>query len=453
MEDMEQQVEPQEISEDVADTETGESAEEVVLVEAVDSETTPEPIPKKKSKGSFWKGTLCGALFALVLCAIVLVASGVFEKGKEEQQNSFIQDFLNSEGLVTTETESKLKNIRSIIDEIYLYSDEIDEELLQENIVRGYVEGLEEPYTVYYNEEETTALFESTSGTFGGIGVVIMQDRTTGLATFTTIYDDCPGKKAGFKSGDIVYKVNGEDVSGMDLDSIVTRIRGEVGTDVEITVLRGETGEEYTGVATRALIENNTVEYEMKDDKLGYIQLTAFETVTYDQFKEALEDLTKQGMKGLIVDLRNNTGGNLDTVCEILDLILPKGTIVSIKDKNGNGQTFSSDDKNKLDVPLVVLTNGYSASASEIFAGAVQDYEIGKLVGTKTYGKGIVQNIYSLGDGTSLKVTSSEYFTPNGRNIHEKGIEPDVEIEYVYDEVNPDKDNQLDKAIEVLKGM
>lgn len=451
MEDMEQKLETQETVEEVSEVEAVEAVEENVASEEI--ETVPASTPKKKSHKNFWKGVVCGALFSVVICGVVLVATGVFQKDGQQGTNSFIEDFVNSSGLVTPETQSKLRNIRSIIDEIYLYSDKIDEKLLQENIVRGYVAGLKEPYTVYYNEEETTALFESTSGTFGGIGVVIMQDRTTGLATFTTIYEDCPGKKAGFKSGDIVYKVNGEDVSGMDLDSIVTRIRGEVGTEVEITVLRGETGEEYTGVATRALIENDTVEYEMKDGKLGYIQLTAFESVTYDQFKEALEDLTKQGMKGLIVDLRNNTGGNLDTVCEILDLILPKGTIVSIKDKNGNGQTFSSDDANKLEVPLVVLTNGYSASASEIFAGAVQDYEIGKLVGTKTYGKGIVQNIYSLGDGTSLKITSSEYFTPNGRNIHEKGIEPDVEIEYQYDEANPDKDNQLEKAIEVLKGM
>lgn len=432
MEDMEQQIELQEITDQVV------------------SAVIPESTPRRKGTRNFWKGALCGAVSTMIVCAVILIASGVFNK---EEENNLLHDFLNSSSLVTDETEAKLKNIRLLIDEIYLYSDKIDEKLLQENIIRGYVAGLNEPYTVYYNEQETTALFESTSGTFGGIGVVIMQDRTTGLATFTTIYDDCPGKAAGFKSGDIVYKVNGEDVSGMDLDSIVTRIRGEVGTEVEITVLRGETGEEYTGVATRALIENDTVEYEMKDGKLGYIQLTAFEDVTYEQFKEALEDLTKQGMKGLIVDLRNNTGGNLKTVCEILDLILPKGTIVSIKDKNGNGQAFSSDDEHKLNVPLVVLTNGYSASASEIFAGAVQDYEIGQLVGTKTYGKGIVQNIYNLGDGTSLKITSSEYFTPNGRNIHEKGIEPDVEVEYLYDEANPDRDNQLDKAIEVLKGM
>ena len=193
-----------------------------------DMEQQIESTPKRKKIRNFWKGALCGALFSLVVCAIVLVKTGIL--------------WVEDGSLITGETELKLRNIRSLIDDIYLYSDEIDEDTLQENIIRGYVAGLNEPYTVYYNEEETTALFESTSGTFGGIGVVIMQDRTTGLATFTTIYDGCPGKKAGFKSGDIIYKVNGEDVSGMDLDSIVTLIRGEVGTDVEITVLRGETG-------------------------------------------------------------------------------------------------------------------------------------------------------------------------------------------------------------------
>lgn len=408
-----------------------------------------EEVEVQKPKNNFWKGALCGALTMLVICGIVIGVSGVM-KTPDNSIGNAVSDSKDDDSLVTDATVQKLKKIRSIIDETYLYSDKIDEKLLQEYLIRGYVAGLEEPYTVYYNEKETTALFESTSGTFGGIGVVIMQDRTTGLATFTTIYENCPGEAAGFKSGDIVYKVNGEDVSGMDLDSIVTRIRGEVGTDVEITVLRGDKMEEYTGVATRALIENDTVNYEMKDGKIGYIQLTGFEDVTLGQFEEALNDLTKQGMKGLIVDLRNNTGGNLATVCEILDLILPEGLVVSIKDKKGNSQGYSSDAEHQLNVPLVVLTNGYSASASEIFAGAVQDYGIGTLVGTKTYGKGIVQNIYSLGDGTSMKITSSEYFTPNGRNIHEIGIEPDVEIEYVSNEADPNADNQLDKAIEVL---
>lgn len=426
-----------------------EDMEQVEHTESVDEfvETTRNEIPKKKKKiNNFWKGMLCGALSMLVICTVIDSVTG---QSSIDPLDALHTD--SEESLVTDETVSKLKKIQSILQQIYLYSDDIDKAALMDSLIKGYVAGLNEPYTVYYNEEETTALFETTSGTFGGIGVVIMQDRTTGLATFTTIYEDCPGEAAGFKSGDIVYKVNGEDVSGMDLDSIVSRIRGEVGTEVEITVLRGDTLEEYTGVATRALIENDTVDYEMKSGNIGYILLTGFEDVTYEQFKNALEDLKSQGMKGLVVDLRNNTGGNLSTVCEILDLILPKGTIVSIKDKSGNGQVYSSDEENKLEVPLVVLTNGYSASASEIFAGAVQDYGIGTLVGTTTYGKGIVQNIYSLGDGTSLKVTSSEYFTPNGRNIHGTGITPDVEIEYVYDEANPNADNQLDKALEVLK--
>lgn len=421
-----------------------ENMENIENIDVIEQTPEVEPKPKKKKKNNgFWKGLFCGAIIMLLI--------GLAIRGSESKDNELLlPNLTEGSGIVSNTTLLKLEKIQQIIDQIYLYSDDVDEAALQDSILKGYVAGLNEPYTIYYNEEETTKLFESTSGTFGGIGVAIMQDRTTGLATFTTIYKDCPGEKAGFKTGDIVYKVNGEDVSGMDLDSIVTRIRGEVGTEVEITVIRGDKSEEYTAVATRALIENNTVEYEMKDGKIGYIQLTAFESVSFKQFETALDELTNQGMKGLIVDLRNNTGGNLDTVCEILDLLLPKGTIVSTKDKNGNGQTFSSDESHKLNVPLVVLTNGYSASASEIFAGAVQDYKIGTLVGTKTYGKGIVQNIYNLGDGTSIKITSSEYFTPNGRNIHGIGIEPDVTVEYKYDEANPDADNQLDKAIEIL---
>lgn len=398
---------------------------------------------EQKPKNHFLKGALCGALAMLAICLVVggtlimFVGSDYGMTGNEKN------------GIVTNDTLNKLSLIQSYIDEIYLYSDEMDAEVMQDHLIKGYVNGLQEPYSVYYNEAETTALFESTSGTFGGIGVGIMQDTTSGLITFTKIYKDCPGEKAGFKEGDIVYKVNDEDVTGQDLDTIVSKIRGEIGTDVEITVIRD--GEEYTGTATRSLIENDTVEYEMKADQLGYIQVAGFEEVTLKQFEEALDDLNKQGMKGLVIDLRSNPGGNLSTVCDMVDLILSEGTIVSIKDKNGNGEVYKAKKNDKLNVPLVVMINGYSASASEIFAGAVKDHELGTLVGTTTYGKGIVQNIYSLGDGTSLKITSSEYFTPSGTNIHGVGIEPDVEIEYEYDENNPEKDNQLEKAIEVLK--
>lgn len=400
---------------------------------------------EQKRKNQFWKGALCGALAMLVVCLIIGGTLIIFSLMGRSAINS------NEKGIVTNRTLQKLEAIQKLIDECYLYSNEVEEEVLQDYLIKGYVNGLQEPYSVYYDEAETTTLFESTSGTFGGIGVGIMQDTTSGLVTFTKIYKDSPGEKAGFKEGDIVYKVNGEDVTSQDLDTIVSQIRGEIGTEVEITVLRGDDMEEYTGTATRALIENDTVEYEMKDGKMGYIQVTGFEEVTLKQFEEALDDLNKQGMKGLIIDLRSNPGGNLSTVVDMVDLILSEGTIVSVKDKNGNGNVYTAKKDNKLDVPLVVMINGYSASASEIFAGAVKDHKLGTLVGTTTYGKGIVQNIYSLNDGTSLKITSAEYFTPNGTNIHGIGVAPDVEIEYEYDENNPEKDNQLEKAIEVLK--
>ena len=397
-----------------------------------------------KEKRSFWQGALCGALAVLLIICIGLGIFFILSPGMMPLKQP-------EGGVVDDATEKKLEKIQSIIDQAYLYHKDIDEEVLQEAIIDGYVAGLNEPYSVYYNEEETTTLFQSTSGVFGGIGVQISQDITNMVMTFVKVYEDNPGDDAGFLNGDILYKVDGEDVTGQPLDTVVAKIRGEVGTQVEITVLRGDNMKEYTSKVTRALIENDTVNYEMKEDKIGYISISGFEEVTYSQFDDALTQLTKEGMKSLIVDLRGNPGGNLATVVEMCDLILPKGTIVSIKDRNGKGTVYSSDNKSKLDVPLVVLIDGNSASASEIFAGAVKDYEIGTLVGTKTFGKGIVQNIYDLGDGTSLKITGSEYFTPNGTNIHGIGIAPDVEIPYEYDKENPDADNQLDKAIEILK--
>ncbi len=400
-------------------------------------------------KKNFWKGVLVGALAMFGISLVVggvLTATFLYLGGRNMISYSTTA---NEDSIVDAETLKKLEEIQKQIDDNYLYSDKIDSKSVQEAIIRGYVNGLNEPYSVYYDAKETAALFEMTSGTFGGIGVGIQQDKTSGLVTFTTIYKDAPGEKAGFKSGDIVYKVDGEDVSGQDLDTIVSKIRGEIGTEVEITVVRD--GEEYTAKATRALIENDTVHYEMKADGIGYIQVTAFEEVTYKQFEEAMNDLNKQNMKGLVIDLRNNGGGNLSTVCQMSDLILPKGNIVTIKDKNGNGQSYQSDDKTILDVPTVVLINGFSASASEIFAGAIQDYGVGTIVGTNSYGKGLVQGVFTLSDGTCVKLTTAEYFTANGRNIHGIGIKPDVEIEYKYDASNPTADNQMDKALEILK--
>lgn len=380
---------------------------------------------------NFLKGALCGALVML------LAMTGVRQ--------------IFGGAVIEKETENKLKTIDKIIDSAYLRSDELDKEQLQEYILKGYVAGLNDPYSIYFDEEETKEIFETTSGEFGGIGALMSQNRETMIVTMTNVYKDSPADKAGFRNNDILYKVDGEDISGQELDEIVKKVKGEKGTKVTITVLRGEEREEYEATVTRDIIEAQTVTYEMKEDDIGYIRLTEFDQVSLKQFEEALTDLQKQGMQALLVDLRGNPGGNLSTVCGIADLILPEGTIVSTKERDGQEQVYKSDDEQKLEIPLSVLVDGASASASEIFAGAVQDHGVGTIIGTTTYGKGVVQNIFDLKDGTSLKLTVSEYFTPNGRNIDGKGIEPDVEVKYVYNEKDPEEDNQLEKALEVTK--
>lgn len=346
--------------------------------------------------------------------------------------------------------EEKLGLLEELVDSYYM--GEKDGEALQEGLYKGYIDGLGDPYSVYYDEEETKDMQETTSGEYGGVGAVLSQNRDTGVITVLQVYPDSPAQKAGIKDGDILYKVNGEEVTGIDLSTVVSHIRGEEGTTVEISVLRGEDSEEITVTATRGKIEAVTVTYEMKENQVGYIRVTEFDSVTTEQYRSALEDLEQQGMQGLVVDLRSNPGGNLDTVVDMLDLMLPEGTVVSMEDKSGKETVYSSDEEHQFTKPLAVLMNGYSASASEIYAGAIQDYEAGEIVGTKSYGKGVVQSIFDLKDGTSVKLTIAEYFLPSGRSINGEGVMPDVEIAYEADEKNPDYDNQLEKAIEVVKG-
>lgn len=381
-----------------------------------------------KAKKNFLQGALFGAL--IMLCGTGVVSCGI---RLSEDASS----------------EEKLSVLKGLIDENYI--GDVDEEALEEGIYKGYIQGLEDPYSVYYNEEETKDLYETTEGEYSGIGAVLSQDLESGVITLVQIYEGSPAAKAGLKDNDILTKVGDIEVTGMDLSEVVTYIKGEKGTDVDLTVLRGEDAEEITVTATRDTVEAQTVKYEMLEGKTGYLSVSEFDSVTYAQYEEALNELTDQGMTGLIVDLRNNPGGNLNTVCEMLDLVLPKGTIVYTEDKDGKRETATSDDEHQINVPMVVLVNGNSASASEIYAGAIQDYGIGKIVGAQTYGKGVVQQIFDLGDGTSVKLTIAEYFTPNGRSIDGEGITPDVEVEYEADENNPEADNQLEKALEVMK--
>ena len=384
-------------------------------------------------KRGFLKGVLCGTLVTLVVAG----AAGMYLKNTGYGET------------IDKKTARKLEQIKDIIDDSYLKGDEIKESDLENFLLKGYVNGLKDPYSVYYNEEETKELYETTEGEYSGIGAVMSQNLETGVITMVNVYEDSPAEKAGFKNNDILYKVNGKDISTEDISKVVNKIKGEEGTEVTITVLRD--GKEYEATATREKLEAHTIEYEMKEDHIGYVRVTEFDMVTYNQFVEAITDLKKQGMKGIIIDLRGNPGGNLSTVCQMLDYILPEGLIVYTEDKDGKREVMTSDEEHKLEMPMTVLVDGRSASASEIFAGAIQDYQMGTLVGTTTYGKGVVQQLFDLKDGTCLKLTIAEYFTPKGRNIHEKGIKPDVEVEYQYDKNNADADNQLDKAIEVLK--
>ena len=399
---------------------------------------------QKKKKG-YGAGIVTGIL-ATVLVSLLLLGgfrvitntAGSYASGKVTEK----------------EVSKKLNKLNALIDKYYLYEDEIDTDQLAEGIYSGYTSALGDKYTVYYDEDETKALMESTSGTFSGVGATLTKDADTGYATIVNVYEDSPAEKAGLKAGDILEKIDDHEVGDEQLDTVVSWIKGEKGTDVKITVLRD--GEELELTATRDTIEVKTVSYEMKENQIGYIRVSEFDTVTYDQFKEALDDLEKQGMQGLIVDLRNNPGGSLDTVTNMLRLLLPEGTIVSTKDKNGKTDEITCDGTHEFKKPMAVLVNQYSASASEIFSGAVQDYGTAKIVGVTTYGKGVVQSILSLKDGSAFKLTTSRYFTPNGTCIQGIGIQPDVEIEYEFTgpedaKYSEEYDNQIQKALDVLQ--
>ena len=389
-----------------------------------------------KNKKGFLQGALCGALAMLLVAGLVSCGLKMKDSG-------------SGKDAVDSSTQKKVSELKELIDQNYM--GDVEEKQLEEGIYKGFISGLDDPYSVYYDEEETKSLYETTEGEYQGIGAVLSQNMNTGIITLVQIYDDSPAMKAGLKDNDILYKVNGEEVTGVELTEVVSHIKGEKGTTVEMTVLRGADNEEVTVTATRDTVEAQTVKYRMMDGQIGYVSVSEFDSVTYDQYQKALKDLEGQGMKGLVVDLRNNPGGNLNTVCDMLDLMLPKGLIVYTEDKDGNRQEASSDDENQFTLPLAVLVNGNSASASEIYAGAIQDYGIGDIVGTQTYGKGVVQQIFDLKDDTCVKLTIAKYFTPKGRSINGKGITPDVEVEYEADENNPEADTQLDKAVETIK--
>ena len=365
-------------------------------------------------------------------------------------------DTLKGSEVVGKDTNDKLEDIQKILDDNFYFEE--DDQKKQDGIIKGYMEGLDDPYSVYYTKDEYAEFMEDTEGEYVGVGVQVSQANETKIITVVKVFDGSPAKEAGIEAQDVITKVDGEDVSDQELDAVVDKIRGVEGTDVTITVYRSSDGKDHDYTMKRKKVENPTVEYKMLSDNIGYISVSSFYEVTAKQFIDAVGDLNVQGMEGLIVDLRDNGGGLLDIAVEMLDFMLPEGKIVYTEDKKGNIiDAYNSTDEQKFTKPLVLLVNGYSASASEIFAGAIKDYGIGTLVGTNTYGKGIVQRMFPLDDGSAVKVTIAKYFTPKGNDIHKIGIKPDIEVEFdsaKYKESNGEEDNQLDAAInEMLKKM
>lgn len=406
---------------------------------------------KERKYGSrfYRKGLLTGiiATFSAMVLIVLSVADVCLKKGYLHigiNGDVYIQsDAVTDESGIGSEVEAKLNAIDSVLDSFYF--EEVDDEKAKDSIYKAYLSSYGDKYTVYYTADEYKKLTETTNGTFSGIGAVC-QISSEGGILLVDVYESGAGYKAGLRSGDRIIQVDGTDVTDMDLSSAVALVKGEKGTQVGLKIVRNGATSDYTVV--RDEIEVQTVNYAITEDNIGYISVSQFENVTAKQFKAAIEDLKSEGAKGIIIDIRNNPGGLLTTVISMLKDILPNGLIVYTEDKDGNRKEYSDNDNEELDMPLAVLVNGNSASASEIFAGAIQDYGKGVIVGTQTFGKGIVQTVKPLTDGSAIKFTIAKYFTPKGQDIHGKGVTPDVVVEYDKD---ADEDTQISAALESVR--
>lgn len=413
-------------------------------------------IQKERHRSGVIQGLLIGSFTMLAICAVVIAAA--VKKGyirPDTDGSIYIQsETYDGNTGIGTEAEQKLNLIDQTLKDFYF--DDIDDSKVLDNIYKAYVNAYGDKYTVYYTADEYAKIQESSNGAYYGIGVVVRKNDD-GTILVVEPYDGAPGKEAGMRKNDVIVTVNGESVADQDLNSVVAKIKGDEGTTVNIGIRRDGSDDITELTVTRRKVEIKTVAYEMLDDSVGLITISEFDKVTAQQFKEAYAQLETLGMKGLVIDIRSNPGGLLNVVVDMLDEILPDGLIVYTEDKYGNRQEYNGSNPDVIDVPLAVLVNDESASASEIFAGAVQDYGAGTIIGTQTFGKGIVQTIRRMSDGSAIKYTMAKYFTPKGQDIHGHGVTPDI-VEELSDEFNnlteydASKDNQLQKAIEVIKG-
>lgn len=411
-----------------------------------------------EENNGFSRGIVTGILITMVIFLAatgLFLANGVITVGKGETtkvENYDSASNSDTKNEFLTKVNKKITTIMSLMDNYYL--DDYEEDEMIDGLLYGMLASVGDPYTGYYNEESYSSLMESSEGVYYGIGVVVSQNPETQEVYVVNPYDDCPGAEAGMLPGDIIFSIEDTPVTGMDLNEVVAMIRGAEGTTVEIAVVHANATEESVLTVERRKIEVQTVEYEVLENNIGYIQITQFDEITTEQFKTGMDALIQQGIEGLIVDLRDNPGGSLETVLEILDMVLPKGIYTYLVDKNDKRENYKGTHDADYDYPMVVLVNENSASASELFTGAVKDFDKATIVGTTTFGKGIVQQVFSLMDGTGIKVTMAKYYTPSGVCIHETGITPDVEIDLDEGEyastVTFEEDEQLKEGIKTL---
>lgn len=405
----------------------------------------PETIEQEADRERKIWGRGFGAGF--VVCAILMAAFCLLA-----QPSAFT--VWKGGGLSQTQASelvNKVDLLLRTLDERYL--EKLDEDALLDGAYHGMVGAVGDQYTRYYTEEEYIAYRESSSGQYVGIGITVRQAEEGG-AEVVKVEENGPAAAAGLQAGDILVQADGVSLTELELADMVDLIKGEKGTEVELTFERQ--GGQQTVSVTRDTIDEISVTSEMLEDGIGYIAISGFEEVTTEQFRLALAELKEQNLQGLIVDLRDNPGGRVDVVQKVTDELVPAGIITYTEDKNGEREVYASEDDPCLNLPLVVLVNGNSASAAEIMAGAIQDMGVGTLVGTTTFGKGIVQQTIPFSDGTAVKVTMAKYYTPNGSYIHKIGITPDIIIDLpegvTYASLKShEEDIQLQTALEALK--
>ena len=401
-------------------------------------ESVKKPVRKKK-KHSFGAGFVLGLALMLLICAatvfVLCITRVMYISGRS--------------GLADAEVIAKANMIAGYLQEYSIY--DYDETALRDGMLDGLMRATGDKYAVYYNADELAEVFNDYGGNFYGIGALI-KENADGEVYLSGVYEDSPAEKSGLKAGDVIIAVDGENVVGLDRYEVAEKMRGEKGTEVVITVYRESTGETLDCKAVRDKLKKIDVEYRMLSDDIGYIWIKDFDDIAIDQFTDALATLKGQGMKDMVIDLRGNTGGLLRAALGIVRQIMCKGVIFSTENAKGEKDYFECEGDREFQGRIVILTDGYTASASEIMTGALRDNGMAVSIGTTTYGKGLVQDFFYLSDGSGIKFTTDQYYTPNGTAINGVGIEPDIEVEFDYDAYMADgTDNQLDAAIEYLQ--